>query len=858
MKRLKLLAVAAITGVATVLTSCEKDVYDPVYVAELKSALPNFDMKDLTKASINYGPGCKGAAISIYVDNPLCTYTSNGVLMDSLAGDPILSTFLDENGSFNGKLELPNYCKKVYITSSNWAVPHLITADVTNGEINVQGIETDSYTTRAGGMKKVVADDKLTEVGPLNTTHGKVTSIVGMWNNYGQASDPNGLYSTGIYTSDLISSIQSVLWNSASKKPGNLDNTNKITSTDIVNTSIAKTYQDNNGQLVTVTNAELFFTFIAESGYYSSAVGYYYYPTDQVPSSPNQVEKFLIIPNASISGNHANSFGKDPGNDAPMHTNTKVQLLFRDSNGKLTSKFPPGYTIGYFLIADAYSNATNNTTTTTRVDGTKDPYKIQQNKLFGIGIGGYYYEKDGVKHSVTKFYKNAQPTSRETSSTNFSTSWKYFDITSSNTGGTNGINYDRQWIYSNAAWNSDGKDKFIALSDRKTGEVVYGAEDGGDKSYEDIIFTISCSPEGAIFNPERPEITQDGSTVSTSSTKTHGYYAFEDIWSSGGDYDMNDVIVEYTYMEDVKQVTNYKTITNTKTGQTTTEVTAQYAYIDKATINIMPRHCGATYKDGFALQLPETFSTFRSKIKSITVNGTPLNKDNGTYWRTLAPQNSNLDGTLIDISSCQPRFTYLFFDNIRAQQEGKGYSMVIQFEDSESGCIRKAQWEANRYSQLTDAKAALNENRLKYFYNPYIVVYNLSVTEGGQAGELEVHLPLYPFTLNGIPSAGQASITDHSWNLWFVSAETAGQTGNLAQGGPYYPFAMDIPYYEGFYPSREETKISVAYPRFLQWQMEGNSKSDWYKYRAPHKTQPFSLDYSKSIGNKSEERNAYD
>ncbi|MCF0196123.1 MAG: LruC domain-containing protein, partial [Bacteroidaceae bacterium] len=587
---------------------------------------------------------------------------------------------------------------------------------------------------------------------------------------------------------------------------------------------------------------EIYFTFITEAGWYASTIGYYYYPTGQEPASPNNVEKFLIVPNNSIAGNHSNSFGKDPGNDAPMQTNTKIQLLFRNADGKLTSKFPPGYTIGYFLIPDAYKNATNNTTTTKRVDGTKDPYKITSS------FGSYYYMSGGTKVYVKKFYKNATAKTGEASSSTFkSTTYKYFDIVETSTsGGTNGIDYTKNWVYSNKKWNSDGKDHYIALTDSKTGQVVYALEDGGDKSYEDVLFTISCSPEQAIYNPERPVIEKDGSTKTTSSTKTHGYYCYEDIWSSGGDYDMNDVIVEYTYSEDIVKVVNYKTTTSTMTGSSTTTETSSRTYLDKVTVSIMPKHCGGIYQDGFSIQFPETFSTFKDRIKSITVNGTPLNKDEQQYWRPLSRYNSDLYGNIINVADYPARLNYMFFDDIRQQKEGKGYNMVIQFNDEEGKCVTKSEWESNRYSSKTDAKEALNENRLRYFYNAYITVYNLSLAEGS-ANECEVHLPLYPFTENGIPNGAAGGQDNQSWNLWFVSASKAGVTGSAATGGPYYPFAMDIPYYEGFYPSRETTKISDAYPRFLEWQIDGSDKSDWYKYRAKNKTQPFSLDFLKSI-----------
>ena len=107
--------------------------------------------------------------------------------------------------------------------------------------------------------------------------------------------------------------------------------------TEHVNTTIAKAYQNEQGQIVTVADAELFFTFLTESCWYQNVVGYYYYKTGECPAAPDQVKKIVIFPNASIKGNvpYLNWYDKVPGGatnygsrNAPLETNRKVQLLF--------------------------------------------------------------------------------------------------------------------------------------------------------------------------------------------------------------------------------------------------------------------------------------------------------------------------------------------------------------------------------------------------------------------------------------------------------------------------------------------------------------------------------------------------
>ena len=101
-------------------------------------------------------------------------------------------------------------------------------------------------------------------------------------------------------------------------------------------------------------------------------------------------------------------------------------------------------------------------------------------------------------------------------------------------------------VYSNEEWNKNyqgQKARFISLS-AEGGTVVYGVEDGGDSSYEDLLFCIDANPNEAIQDPDRPVIDPDEPEVSETENN-YMSFAYEDIWPSGGDYDLNDVIIEY-------------------------------------------------------------------------------------------------------------------------------------------------------------------------------------------------------------------------------------------------------------------------------------------------------------------------
>ncbi|MCC8172734.1 MAG: LruC domain-containing protein [Parabacteroides sp.] len=90
--------------------------------------------------------------------------------------------------------------------------------------------------------------------------------------------------------------------------------------------------------------------------------------------------------------------------------------------------------------------------------------------------------------------------------------------------------------------------RYITVADEKSGKYVIGVEDGGNKSYCDLLFYAEATPEDAVEGgqPVIPDPETPVARPEAVETKT-GTLAFEDIWPTGGDYDMNDLIVEYRH-----------------------------------------------------------------------------------------------------------------------------------------------------------------------------------------------------------------------------------------------------------------------------------------------------------------------
>ena len=340
------------------LTGCmDKDVYDPGKdPTVLKPESEYFDFTTTTNVAfeVNYGEIGSNALIEIFTEYPI-SYNETGSFV--IQGEPVYKIFADTKGRFVGDVELPTAAKVVYVFSPTWGVPMCVEASVENGKVTVN--ETDA-ASRAVAATRAKSNLKLVTVNNAQ----KVYSLVEISDSYGKPGDINGLIEYNkVISSKFINNVQKALWKGKSSKPDKLNNSNYVRDTEHVNTTIAKAYQNEQGQIVTVADAELFFTFLTESCWYQNVVGYYYYKTGECPAAPDQVKKIVIFPNASIKGNvpYLNWYDKVPGGatnygsrNAPLETNRKVQLLFQDDQGNLSTKFPAGYTIGYFIIADGF------------------------------------------------------------------------------------------------------------------------------------------------------------------------------------------------------------------------------------------------------------------------------------------------------------------------------------------------------------------------------------------------------------------------------------------------------------------------------------------------------------------------
>ncbi|WP_455586070.1 LruC domain-containing protein [Bacteroides sp.] len=307
------------------------------------------------------------------------------------------------------------------------------------------------------------------------------------------------------------------------------------------------------GKSVSVENARITLTFISESGWFRNTFGYYYYPTGQKPDLKD-LKKYILFPNASIQGN--------PPYDNGAASNTYTPYSPNRAPIQVGSKVTLLYEDENGVVSDKFPS--------------------------GYTIGWFL-----ISNGFTSGNQSNNP-------------------------GT--VNADGGYLYSNRSWNvGQTQDRCIALNDKATGRVIVGFEDSDfDKSYEDVLFFVESDPRGAIIDPDKPNIDEGGDIeIPDGKMKTIGTLAFEDLWPDAGDYDMNDVVVEYTNLITFDSENYVKSVVST--------------------FKPVQRVGSASYYNAFALHF-----TDQTQIGSITTSPENMTYEQETQSVVLFPDARNV------------------------------------------------------------------------------------------------------------------------------------------------------------------------------------------------------------------------
>jgi len=246
-----------------------------------------------------------------------------------------------------------------------------------------------------------------------------------------------------------------------------------------------------------------------------------------------------------------------------------------------------------------------------------------------------------------------------------------------------------------------------------------------------------------------------------------GSLGFEDLWPGKGDYDFNDIVVDY----------NFATITNP--GNKVVQITA--TFILKAS--------GAFLRNGFGFNLPNANSSLNTHL---TVTGYDLR--NG--YITLNPNG---------LEAGQSKPTIIVFDDALNMLPHPGVGIGINTEN----------WAP--FVPYDTVTIIMTPNSLNYTLNDFSLgTWNPFIIINGERGK-EVHLPNYP------PTNLVNPIYFGTWD-----DDTRPGFGKYYKTNTNLPWAINI--VETFEWPREKIEIGWAYFHFIEWaQSSGATYPDWYK-----------------------------
>ena len=364
--------------------------------------------------------------------------------------EPLYAGYTDEQGRFEGTIELPSYIRKAYVLTPAFYARTLLEA-TRSGDMLTASAESGAPANAAPASTRakeyhstaVERDGWKTWLGSYDTTYGSIGYE---------------------YKGDLkVKNYGALLKAHASV----FDTTKKC----------PEEYRSSR-DLYLEKSAEVVITLLGSNTCWNSSMGYYYYKTGNKPKSLADADVVMIFPNTQ-DGRWSNSPWESRLYQG-VERGTAVQLIYYPeiadgSKAGATTVFPADYRIGFVLATNAWTN---------RLRAGDKKYRAATSDGLSVNNNGVAYQ------------------------TPRTAVFRYTDKKS-------GIN-----------------------------SVLFSFEDhNNDENFSDVVFTMTSNPVDAVTDIPSVDVNDGKKTANV----LRGIYAFEDLWPSRGDYDMNDVMVRSDY-----------------------------------------------------------------------------------------------------------------------------------------------------------------------------------------------------------------------------------------------------------------------------------------------------------------------
>ena len=452
---------------------------------------PNtFDFSTVQKVNLSvdysaiktYGPVFFG----VYTENPFINQEDAPDDLWNENVSPIYEDYTEENGKFNTVVELPTYAKHLYIATGNFFTGMmLLEADVKDGAASVVAEGHKVYAARAATRAEGpgVSTDDLSKLNLTNTIGNVKEKVYNDWKNW-------------LGTWNSASGRPNYLLDKATADPKlviseeEMEGLYAAVGTAFVSGSTLNDEYSSYPDLLLTQDSEVTFTLLGGSTCWNSTLGYYYYTDDNKPTNPMDINIIMLFPNTQ-DGQWANAELRKLetyNGNIGVNRGDVVQLMYYPniaSNDKTgaTKVFPKGTRIGFIMKTQGWA-----------AQGKEYSIMSENNKYWNTTYNIWCSTTDGL--SVGR-QKNSETYKKPI---------------------VNGESRGAKFSYK-----TKNGDNFTIIS----------FEDAmDDTDFDDLIFALK--PVG-VFAP-LPEIENKKSS-------TTDVYAFEDLWPSKGDYDLNDAVV---------------------------------------------------------------------------------------------------------------------------------------------------------------------------------------------------------------------------------------------------------------------------------------------------------------------------
>ena len=463
-----------------------------------------------------------------------------------------------------------------------------------------------------------------------------------------------------------------------------------------------------------VAEAHIWVTFVGEGAGLNNTLAYFYYPTNNPPKTAADIKKKIVIfPNSSALGSGG----------ALVPGNTVMLKYFDEVTSTWKETFPPGYTVSWYLATNGW------------VDNSQYGYLFTNSTVDEYSLD--YLNNGGKEQTVMLFdseYQRFVLTFEDVSCA---------DVLGNGTRKSDQDFNDVIYIVRTDPVNAVDLPKFNKLADPDDND-----HDGVPNQNDDY----PNDPERA-YNNYYPNAT------------TYGSLAFEDNWPNKGDYDFNDLVLDYRIMY----------------------VTNAAGAVKDVYPTVRVRAIGAQYRNGFAFEL----------------NGDPNNVQSVT--EVYSGPGNLLNGSLFSISangceSGQSKIVVPFFDNAYTP-----FGNVSGYLNTISGTTSIYPLQIAKKITFINPVSVASLGELPY--NPFIVV--------NQERGREVHKP------------GKSATTLADRSLFLTFEDLTNQTTQWYVGSQNYPWVIDTPIpFE--YPA-EGNRIESAFLKVNDWILSrGTQYIDWY------------------------------